>query len=384
MAATRLISLHKNLGKSVARCLKDRADYVKNGDKTNDGEYVTAYECNPEIADQEFLLARREYLKDHRESRGDVIAYQIRQSFKPGEITPEEANRIGYELGMRFTKGDHAFIVATHTDKAHIHNHIVFNSVNLSCTRKFRDFHLSGLALQKVSDQICVEHGLSVIKPRPYSERTKQKTVKINSVIRSPEHKLDMLIDIQAKMAQGKGEGYRYWAKTFNVKAMAKTLLFLQEHDIRDFDTLKRRADEATDRFNELSEKIKAADRRLGEIKELKKHIIDYRNTKEIYVAYRKSGYSKKFYDEHRADIITHKEAKEAFDALNGEKLPSIRSLNEEISKLIGEKSEAYRQYRQARNDMKDFVTAKYDVESFMKMQDPNLQQKEKNREPSR
>ena len=54
-----------------------------------------------------------------------MIAYQIRQSFKPGEITPEEANEVGYETGMRFTKGKHAFIVATHVDREHIHNHII-------------------------------------------------------------------------------------------------------------------------------------------------------------------------------------------------------------------------------------------------------------------
>lgn len=70
--------------------------------------------------------------------RQDVIAYQIRQSFKPGEITPEEANEVGYETGMRFTKGKHEFIVATHVERAHIHNHIIFNSTNLKCDRKFR------------------------------------------------------------------------------------------------------------------------------------------------------------------------------------------------------------------------------------------------------
>ena len=75
---------------------------------------------------------------------------------------------------MRFTKGKHAFIVATHTDRAHIHNHIIFNSTSLDCTRKFRDFHLSGLALQRVSDRLCLEHGLSVIVPRPYRERKKR------------------------------------------------------------------------------------------------------------------------------------------------------------------------------------------------------------------
>ncbi len=99
-----------------------------------------------------------------REQANDVIAYQIRQSFKPGEVTPELANKIGYELGMRFTKGKHAFIVATHVDKAHIHNHIIYNSTSLDCTKKFRDFLGSGKAVRKISDCICLENGLSIIE----------------------------------------------------------------------------------------------------------------------------------------------------------------------------------------------------------------------------
>ena len=117
-----------------------------------------------------------------------MIAYQIRQSFKPGEITLEEANEVGYETGMRFTKGKHAFIVATHVDRAHIHNHIIFNSTNLECDRKFRDFWFSGIALQKLSDIICLEHGLSVIskvKPSERQRRTKYpERVNIRDVIR--------------------------------------------------------------------------------------------------------------------------------------------------------------------------------------------------------
>ena len=108
-------------------------------------------------------------------SRNDkVIAYQIRQSFKPGEVTPEEANRLGHELAMRFTKGRYSFIVATHTDRAHIHNHIVFNATSIDGTKKFRNFWLSSIALQRVSDLVCLENGLSVIAPVPYSEREKR------------------------------------------------------------------------------------------------------------------------------------------------------------------------------------------------------------------
>ena len=123
MAATRLIALHVNKGKTVAQCLADRTDYSQNAAKTNDGEFISSYECDPKTADEEFLLSKRQYQHiTGRQQKNNIIAYQIRQSFKPGEITPEEANQVGYETAMRWTKGKHAFIVATHIDKSHIHN----------------------------------------------------------------------------------------------------------------------------------------------------------------------------------------------------------------------------------------------------------------------
>ena len=124
------------------------------------------YGCDHMTADAEFLLSKAKYkAATGREQRrdADVLCYQIRQSFKPGEITPEEANRIGYETAMRWTKGKYAFFVATHTDKAHIHNHIYYNSTSLDCTRKFRDFIGSGRAVRRLSDRICLENDLSVI-----------------------------------------------------------------------------------------------------------------------------------------------------------------------------------------------------------------------------
>ena len=152
-----MIVMHQNKGKTIAQCLKDRVGYAKNEEKTGRGELVSSYACNAEIADKEFAESKREYLRiTGRKPKGDIIAYQIRQSFKPGEITPEEANRIGYETAIRFTKGNHAYIVATHIDKAHIHNHIIFNSTNLACDRKFRDYWFIALALQKLSYIICL------------------------------------------------------------------------------------------------------------------------------------------------------------------------------------------------------------------------------------
>ena len=165
MATSRLLKIHVNKGKTIAQTITDRTDYAENPLKTRHGELVTGYECDPRTVDTEFLMAKKEYFRiTGREQQRDVLAYHLRQSFKPGEITPEEANRLGHELALRFTKGKHAFIVATHTDKAHIHNHIVFNSTNLDCTHKFIDFWFSALAVQRLNDMICIENGYSIVK----------------------------------------------------------------------------------------------------------------------------------------------------------------------------------------------------------------------------
>ena len=175
LAATRLIPMRKNKGKSIGACLHNHTSYIQNPDKTEQGELVSSYQCSPLTVDEEFLLTKRLYEQTTgRSQKSDVIAYQVRQSFKPGEVTPEEANRIGYEFAERFLKGKHAFIVATHTDRAHIHNHIIYNSTALDGRKKFRNFWLSTFAVQRLSDLICLEHQLSTIEYKPYRERQKR------------------------------------------------------------------------------------------------------------------------------------------------------------------------------------------------------------------
>ena len=445
MAATRLIALHKNKGKSVAACLKSRTDYVQNPDKTEQGELVSSYECSPLTADEEFMLSKRQYeLATGRRQKSDVIAYQIRQSFKPGEITAEEANKVGYELAMRFTKGKYAFIIATHTDREHIHNHIIYNSTALDSTRKFRDFLLSGLAVQRLSDLICLEHQLSVIEIKPYRERQKRtlyppkesnrdrlcsvidtilaekpndyedflqkleqqgyevKRGKYTSVkgarqkrfIRfrtlgtgyseeelkaviageaehrphqkqSKEKPFNLLVDVQAKLAEGKSSGYARWAKKYNLKEMSKTLIFLQEKKIGSIEEMQERVDAATARYHELGNSIKAAETRMAEIAVLRTHIVNYAKTRPVYDAYRKSGYSKRFLENHHAEITLHKAAKAAFDEAQLKKLPKVKELDAEYSKLLTEKKAAYPDYRKAKDEMQELLRAQRNVELF-------------------
>ena len=458
MAATRIIPMHHNKGKSVAQCLKARIEYAENGEKTEEGRYISAYGCDWETAEEEFLLSKKEYFRlTGRTPRGDVLAYQVRQSFKPGEIAPEEANQIGYELAMKLTKGSHAFIVATHTDREHLHNHIIWNSTELNCTRKFRNIIKSFLVVQRISDQICLEHGLSVIKPKPYGEREKysnyklkktlrseicndidlaisknprsfeellylleenyeikhgknialkgrnqKRFIRINSLgegysekelrnifenskdvrLRKPAKKeFDLLIDIQEKLLQGKGGGYQKWATVYNIKQMAQTLLFLQERDVRTYEKLSEMATDTSEKFHELSQSIKDAEKRLGEIAVLKTHIINYSKTREVYVAYRESGYSKKYFESHREELALHKAAKEAFSKISDKKILKVKELNEEYANLLKKKKMAYAEYRQAKKEMTDYVKAKHNVDAFLKMQDSKEERIKQNRE---
>ena len=139
------------------------------------------------------------------------------------------------------------------------------------------------------------------------------------------------IIDIQAKLAAGKGEGYRRWATVENLKRMAKTKLYMDEHGLS-YEAMAERKAELSAKEKELSAKITEAQNRIAEVNVLKNHIVNYSKTRNVYVAYRKSGYSKKFLEEHEADIIIHKAAKRAFDEMGVKKLPTVKSLQVEFA----------------------------------------------------
>ena len=443
MAATRLIALHRNKKRSVRQCLADRMDYALNPDKTEAGTFLSSYECDPRTATEEFLLTKRLYhQKTGLDADSDVIAYQIRQSFKPGEITPEEANRLGYETAMRWTKGKHAFVVATHTDRAHIHNHIIYNSTTLDGLHKYRDFLRSGLALQRVSDTVCIEAGLSVITPRPqclrekqtynqdtfrnairqaiddalrkepqdfeaflrllreagyevktgkytavkgtgqqrfihfrslgagYSDediraviagkavhRPKQKSIQVHQMVR-----FSLILNLQQKLEE-KGPAYERWASVFNLKQMANVMLFLNENHIDSMADLVAQAEDLHQRTDALQAQLRQCDDRLSEIKALKTNIINYSKTRDTYVAYRKAGYSKKFLEAHREDILIHKAAKQAFEGL--EHIPKVKELNAEYAQIQAQRSELRSELQAARKKSREYELAKENIRMF-------------------
>ena len=444
MAVTRIIPIRGSKGQSVIRSLTERTDYVKAPEKTENGSLVYAYGCTPQLVAAEFALSKRQYTQRTGRKAPGVIAYHIRQSFKPGEITPEEANLLGRELAERFLKGRHAYIVCTHVDKRHIHSHIVFNSTTIDGTAKFRDFLGSGRTVGRISDLICIEHGLSVIqnprrythptydkwlgekkplshrdvlraaiddalarKPETFDEllqlicesgyrvsagknitfyRDGQRAIRLHTlgagyseaelrdviagkaahVPRGKREDVSLLIDIEAKLAAGKGGGYAQWAKVFNVKQMAKTLLYLQEHGIKNREELNTRADAASEKLAAVNERIKAIDAQVKEISELRGQIVAYAKTRKIFDEYKASRYSRRFYDEHENDIEQHRAAKRYFSEHGIEKLPKMKDLNAEFDKLAAEKRAAYAEYRAIRDEQRELLVHRHNVDVFL------------------
>ena len=218
MGTTRIIPMHGSVSKSIARAISAHTDYAMNPAKTRGGALISAYECSPETVDVEFAFSKKIYTDltgRTANARKDVVAYQIRQSFKPGEVAPETANEIGYKLAMEFTKGQHAFIVATHIDRAHVHNHIIFNSTTLDCTHKFNNYGYSIKAVQRISDRLCLEYGLSVVehpaaKGKHYAEwATERKGTSWKALLRRTiDEALPGCEDFEMLLARMRERGY--------------------------------------------------------------------------------------------------------------------------------------------------------------------------------
>lgn len=205
--------------------------------------------------------------------------------------------------------------------------------------------------------------------------RTETKT-KRKAAVRN----VNLLVDIQAKMQAGKGKSYERWAKVFNLKEAAKTLNFLVDNGVTDYEELAARAETAGQRFDALSVRIKQLEGRMAENAQLKTHIINYSKTREVYKEYKKSRHKKEYLAEHAEEVAKHEAAKAAFDALNGKPIPKVAQLSEEYAVLLAEKKECYEEYKEARKEMIDYQSAKQNVDIILGLEPRGAEKKETER----
>jgi len=382
MATTRIMPLHVGKGRTESRAISDIIDYVANPKKTDNGRLITGYACDSRTADAEFLLAKRQYIAATGRVRGtdDVIAYHVRQSFRPGEITPEEANRLGDQA-----KPSHRELLRVAIDNALSQSPADFEELlkllreyGCEVSKRGKSYRLKLSGWEKAARMDSLGEGYGLEDLRAVLLGKKAHTPRKKTVTQAEPPKVNLLVDIQAKLQAGKGAGYARWAKVFNLKQMAQTMNYLSENKLLEYAVLEEKAAAATAHHNELSAHIKAAEKRMAEIAVLRTHIVNYAKTREVYVAYRKAGYSKKFREAHEEEILLHQAAKNAFDEMGVKKLPKVKELQTEYAKLLEEKKKTYSEYRRSREEMRELLTAKANVDRVLKMEVEQDVEKEK------
>ena len=413
------------------------------------------------------MLYRQEYISNTgREIENEILAYHVRQAFKPGEITPEEANKIGKELASQLTDDQFAYVVATHIDKHHVHNHIVICSTAFDCQRKYRDVKRSAKDLVQISDALCEEHGLSVIREpqnktisynkwqgnqKKISRRDElrmiidaalrmqpdgfdvlmqvledagclikrgahiavkppdgERFIRLDSlgaeydeaalrrtlagahvhIPRTPrgnftESQIKRLVDIEAKLRAGKGKGYQVWAERNNIDTKAQMIIFLKEHQISSLEALNDQILELSDQQQALRASLREKQNRMKEINRQRKAIRDNSRTKEVYTKYRESGWSVKFYQEHRQAIEDHKNAQALYTSLGG-KLPTLKELSAEYDRLREEKASDQTELDKLKPRLTDLKHIRYNYDILERDAVPNDHHSNRHREEVR
>ena len=209
MAYTKIHAIKATIDKAI--------DYICNPDKTDEQIYVSSYACAPETAAIDF-----KYTLDHCRENSPNKAYHLIQAFAPGEVSYEEAHRIGKELADKVLEGKYSYVLTTHIDKGHIHNHIIFCAADNIEHSKYHDCKQSYYHIRKLSDELCKAHNLSIIIPggergKKYKEWQSDQNGStwktqlrrdINFCIKSASTYEDFLLLMRAKGYEIKGESF--------------------------------------------------------------------------------------------------------------------------------------------------------------------------------
>ena len=209
MAYTKIHAVKATVNKAI--------DYICNPEKTDDKIFISSYACSPETAAYDF-----KYTLDHCRENSPNLAYHLIQAFAPGEVSFEEAHTIGQELADRVLEGKYSYVVTTHIDKGHVHNHVLFCAADNIEHNKYHDCKKTYYRIRHLSDELCKEHNLSIISPagqrgKNYMEWQADKhgnsaktqlRMDINNAIKSSSTYDEFLLLMRAKGYEIKGETF--------------------------------------------------------------------------------------------------------------------------------------------------------------------------------
>ena len=440
--------------KPIKSTLKKALDYIQNPDKTDGKMLVSSFGCSPETADIEFEFTIAQAL-----DRGNNLAHHLIQSFEPGEVDYQKAHEIGKQLADAVTKGQYEYVLTTHIDKGHVHNHIIFCAVNFVDYHKYNSNKRSYYGIRNMSDRLCRENGLSVVAPqkgdkgKSYAEYIAEKTgtswkgklkIAVDALIpqvssfeellsrlqaagyeikpgkyvscRAPgqerftrlktlgadyteeaireriegrrtkaakapkrETGVSLLIDIENSIKAAQSRGYEQWAKIHNLKQAAKTLNFLTEHQISQYEDLTAKIEEVQTESEKAGDALKEVEKRLADMAVLIKNVSTFQKTKPAYDTYRKARNKDRYRAAHEGTVILHEAAAKALKAAGISKLPNLTALQAEYEKLQEQKEALRADYGKLKKQVKEYDVIRQNIDSILRQ--PKEPEREKEAE---
>ena len=420
--------------------------YILNPEKTDEKLLVSSYGCASETAAREF-----EWTRKIAEQKGmnpvRIIARHVIQSFEIGEVTPELAHEIGKQFADEILGGKYEYVLTTHIDKDHVHNHLIFNAVDFVDYHAYKSYKRIYYDMREVSDRLCKENGLSVIPPsqnkgmgyKEYTEAkrgtswkqklkqtidrlvitakdyddflrlmqeagyeiktgkyisfraegqerfTRSKTIgenyteeRIKERIagRTPRRSqrqttpkgISLIGDIQERIRLIDSKGYEYKAKLTILKEAARTLNYLTENNLLQYDDLEKKVEDVHNSYERTGKELKGVEARLREVQPLIKNISNYQRLKPVYDAFQKAKDKPSFKAKHEAELVIFEAARSTLLAMQGEeKLPSLKTLQAEQQQLLEEQQRLYDERARLKKEVRMIDTMKANVDDFLK-----------------
>ena len=437
MAVTKIKAIRGTLSKAIA--------YILNPEKTDEKLLVSSYGCASETAAREF-----EWTRKIAEQKGmnpvRIIARHVIQSFEIGEVTPELAHEIGKQFADEILGGKYEYVLTTHIDKDHVHNHLIFNAVDFVDYHAYKSYKRIYYDMREVSDRLCKENGLSLIPPsqnkgmdyKEYTEAkrgtswkqklkqtidrlvitakdyddflrlmqeagyeiktgkyisfraegqerfTRSKTIgenyteeRIKERIagRTPRRSrkqttpkgISLIGDIQERIRLIDSKGYEHKAKLTILKEAARTLNYLTENNLLQYDDLEKKVEDVHSSYDRTGKELKGVEARLREVQPLIKNISNYQRLKPVYDAFQKAKDKPGFKAKHEAELVIFEAARSTLLAMQGdEKLPSLKTLQAEQQRLLEEQQRLYDERAKLKKEVKQIETIKSNVDTFL------------------
>ena len=342
MAYTKIHAIKATVDKAI--------DYICNPEKTDEKMFVSSYACSPETAAYDF-----KYTLDHCRENSPNKAYHLIQAFAPGEVGFEEAHHIVKELADKLLEGKYSYVVTTHIDKEHVHNHIIFCAADNIEHNKYHDCKQSYYHIRKLSDELCRER----------IERKRER----KAVIPKKDYSARRLIDTSDEKFQN-SPGLQRWAAIENLKIPAQSY-----NEVGSLAELEHKIAVKTEAGKSAKQSVVELEHRIKDLAEIIKYTHQYKANRSYHIGYKKAKNPDAYFRRYESQIILYGGARRMLEqaGINLKGL-NVDKLKAEYQELMKQKSELTSTYKDCEKEVRELKRKQENLNQYLGKNMPTTQ----------